>query len=118
MSGPEAWGLTLPHLPELGIKFDPSHPLYDGEDYLAHLRDWGGRVTHFHAKGSLRIEGKPFEDPPAGLDETAWGPLFAILYHHNYDGDINIEPHSATWGGDRRYPGILLAQRHLSQFIL
>lgn len=118
--GPEAWELILPQLPDLGIKFDPSHPFYDGRDYLAEARDWGHRFKHVHAKGSVIIGGKPFEDPPAGLDQTDWRTLFAALYHHNYDADINIEPHSRTWTAtpERRYAGILLAQRYLRQFVL
>lgn len=116
--GPESWELILPHLPELGIKFDPSHPFYDGRDYLAHLRDWGHRITHVHAKGGVIIGGKPFEDPPAGLDQIDWGTLMAILYHHGYDADVNIEPHARTWLGSRRYDGIRLAQRHLRRYLL
>ncbi len=115
---PSAWDLILPELPDLGLKFDPSHALYDGRDYLAEARDWGARFKHVHAKGSLVIGGERFEDPPAGLDDTRWGPLFATLYHHDYDGDVNIEPHAATWTGKRRLDGILLAQRHLSQFVI
>jgi hypothetical protein len=71
-----------------------------------------------HAKGSLVIGGERFEDPPPGLDDTRWGPLFAVLYHHDYGGDVNIEPHAATWTGSRRHDGILLAQRHLSRYVL
>ena len=115
---PAAWDMILPKLPDLSLKFDPSHALYDGRDYLAELRDWGGRVTHVHAKGSLVIGGERFEDPPPGLDDTRWGPLFAVLYHHDYGGDVNIEPHAATWTGSRRHDGILLAQRHLSRYVL
>jgi sugar phosphate isomerase/epimerase len=115
---PAAWELILPALPDLSLKFDPSHPLYDGRDYLAELRDWGSRVAHVHAKGSLVVGGERFEDPPAGMDDTRWGPLFAVLYHHDYAGDINIEPHAATWTGKRRHDGILLARRHLSQFVV
>jgi len=116
--GPEAWEQILPHLPELGIKFDPSHPFYDGRDYLVELRDWGARVKHVHAKGAVILGGKPFEDPPAGMDQIDWGTLFAILYHHGYNADINIEPHAQTWLGERRYAGILLAQRHLRRYVL
>ena len=64
------------------------------------------------------LDGQPFEDPPAGLDQIEWGTLFAILYHHGYDADINIEPHAQTWLGARRYAGILLAQRHLKRYVL
>ena len=115
---PEAWENILTQVPELGIKFDPSHAYYDGRDYLKEARDWGNRFYHLHAKGALKIDGEPFEDPPAGMDSIHWGALFAVLNHHNYDEDINIEPHAGTWLGERRYAGILLAKRHLEQFII
>jgi sugar phosphate isomerase/epimerase len=114
---PDAWDTILGQLPDLGIKYDPSHTFYDGRDYLAELRDWGQRVYHAHAKGGLVIGGERFEDPPAGLDQILWGPVVAVLVHHGYEGDINIEPHSRTWLGERRHAGILLARRHLQQFL-
>jgi len=114
---PDSWEIILDQLPDLGIKYDPSHTFYDDRDYLAELRDWGSRVTHVHAKGGLLIGGERFEDPPAGLDQIQWGSVVAVLVHHGYDADINIEPHSRTWLGERRHAGILLARRHIAQFI-
>lgn len=118
ITGPEAWEVVLERLPSVGIKFDPSHPFYEGEEYLLHARDYGHRFYHLHAKGCLKIGGKPFDDPPAGMDQIDWGSLFAILYKHNYQGDVNIEPHSATWMGDRYYKGILFSKRFLEQWLL
>jgi sugar phosphate isomerase/epimerase len=115
--GPEAWQILLAKLPELGLKYDPSHAYYDGRDPLVELRDWGRRLYHFHAKGALRVDGKRLDDPPVGMDEIPWGRVMALLYYHNYQGDINIEPHSETWLGELRYAGILISQRHLKQFI-
>lgn len=117
VTGPEAWEPLLAALPTAGIKFDPSHPTYDGLDWSAHLAAWGHRVYHTHAKDTVFIGGKPFEDVPAGLGDTRWGRFFALLYHHGYQGDINIEPHSKTWDGDLMYRGILLAREHLEQFL-
>jgi sugar phosphate isomerase/epimerase len=117
VTGPEAWELLLPALPNVGLKFDPSHPLYDGKDWVRQLADWGHRVVHTHAKDTLFVGGKPFEDVPAGLGSTDWGAFFALLYHHGYRGDVNIEPHSKTWEGELRYRGILLARQHLEQFL-
>jgi len=114
---PEAWEVILKQVPEMGLKFDPSHTFYDGRDYLKEARDWGHRFYHLHGKGVLMIDGQPFEDPPPGMDMINWGALMAVLYHHNYDADINIEPHARTWTGERRYAGILIAKRHLEQFI-
>ncbi len=116
--GPDAWTDLLPQLPELGLKYDPSHAFYDGRDYLKEMLDWGPRICHVHAKGGVMIGGKRFEDPPAGLDQIDWGPIMAILYHHQYRGDINIEPHSGVWLAENRYDGILLARRHLLQYLV
>lgn len=92
-----AWDLILGEIPELGIKFDPSHSRYGGRDYLAELAKWVKRVYHVHIKGSLIIDGKRFDDPPAGLDQTDWGSLMAVLYAGGYDGGLSIEPHSGVW---------------------
>jgi sugar phosphate isomerase/epimerase len=115
---PDAWELLMPALPDLGIKYDPSHAIGDGRDYLAELRDWGTKVYHAHAKGSLVIGGKHFPDPPPGMDQTNWGAIFAVLYHQEYPGDMNIEPHSGVWTGRLRYPGLLFAKRYLEQFVI
>jgi sugar phosphate isomerase/epimerase len=115
---PDSWELLMPQLPDLGIKYDPSHALEDNRDYLVELRDWGTKVYHAHAKGSLVIGGKRFPDPMPGMDQTNWGAIFAILYEQNYPGDMNIEPHSGEWTGGRRYPGLLFAKRYLEQFII
>lgn len=113
---PEAWKLILPHLPELGLKYDPSHAFETG--YLAELRDWGHKVCHVHAKGSLVIEGERFPDPNPGMDQTNWGAVFALLYYHRYAGDVNIEQHSGRWLDDLKYPGLLFSKRYLEQFLL
>lgn len=115
---PEAWEIILPALPDLGLKYDPAHAVHDGRDYLAELRDWGHKVYHVHAKGALRIGGKRFNDPLPGMDQIDWGCIFAVLYHHCYAGDINIEPHSKRWLTDLKYPGLLFSKRFLEQFIV
>lgn len=94
---PEQWKLVLGHLPELGIKYDSSHCIYDGGDYLQEMRDWGSRFYHVHLKGTLRIGGQRFDDPPAGLDQTDWGAFFSVLYAVGYQGLLSIEPHSRVW---------------------
>ncbi len=118
VTGPEAWDVVLKELPGVGIKFDPSHPINDGLDYLKHARDYGAHFVHLHAKGTVRIAGEWFDDPPAGMDQTDWRTLFAILYKHNYQGDISIEPHSRTWTGDRYYWGIRFSKRFLETFLM
>ena len=115
---PDAWEIIMPALPEVGIKYDPSHAIGDGRDYLAELRDWGPKVYHVHAKGSLSIGGQRFPDPNPGMDQTNWGAVFAVLYHHNYQGDVNIEQHAGRWLEDLKHPGLLFSKRYLEQFVL
>jgi sugar phosphate isomerase/epimerase len=93
-------------LPELGIKYDPSHARYAGRDYLKESRDWGGRFHHVHIKGSIIIDGQRFDDPPAGLDQTDWGTFMAILYGQGYQGGLSIEPHSHVWHGELGDKGV------------
>ncbi|NLH30310.1 MAG: sugar phosphate isomerase/epimerase [Firmicutes bacterium] len=97
---PQSWELVLGHLPEVGIKYDPSHCVYDGGDYLQETRDWGKRFYHIHLKGSLQIDGQRYDDPPAGMDQTNWGAFMAVLYAQGYSGGVSIEPHSPTWEGE------------------
>jgi len=116
--GPDSWEIIMPALPDLGIKYDPSHAIGDNRDHLVELRDWGQKVYHVHAKGSLSIGGQRFPDPNPGMDQTNWGAVFAVLYHHNYQGDVNIEQHAGRWLGDLKYPGLLFSKRFLDQFVL
>ncbi|WNR46002.1 sugar phosphate isomerase/epimerase family protein [Paenibacillus roseipurpureus] len=92
-----AWRLIHGHLPDLGIKYDPSHSRQAGQDYIKEARDWGHRFYHVHLKGSVVIEGQRFDDPPAGMDQTDWPTFMSILYTHRYSGKLSIEPHSETW---------------------
>jgi sugar phosphate isomerase/epimerase len=69
----EAWQPLLEALPGAGIKFDPSHPVYYGEDWRSQMAAWGSRIVHTHAKDVVMVQGKPFEDVPAGLGIIPWG---------------------------------------------
>jgi len=98
--GPDTWDVVLKAVPGLGIKFDPSHAIYDLKNYLKELNDYGPYIKHIHLKGSLRIDNVRVDDPPAGLDMTDWKAFMAILYQHHYEGGLSIEPHSKTWSND------------------
>lgn len=97
---PEAWKIIHGHLPALGIKYDPSHSIYGGGDYLTEMTAWGDRFFHVHIKGSLRINGQRFDDPPAGFDETNWNTFMAVLHVKGYNAGLSIEPHSKRWSGE------------------
>lgn len=113
-----AWAVVHGALPELGIKYDPSHCFNRGGDYLKELRDWGDRVYHFHVKGVLHIAGDGFDDPPAGLDSLNWGAIMTMLYVNDYNGVLSIEPHSAKWKGAKGQWGVDFTIKFIRQFMM
>ena len=115
---PREWEVVLGELPDLFIKYDPSHAYNRGADYLAELSDWGERVAHMHIKGCVKAGHHPIDDPPAGMDDLRWGAIFAILYARGYDGDLSIEPHSKTWRGERGEAGVAFTKRYIEKFIV
>lgn len=47
-----------------------------------------------------------YDNPPAGLDAINWRAFMGVLHKHNYDGYLSIEPHSASWTGEKGEKGI------------
>ena len=114
----KAWSVVHSALPELGIKYDASHCINRGGDYLKELRDWGDRVYHVHIKGILHIDNDGYDDPPAGLDMINWGGLMDVLYTKDYDGMLSIEPHSHYWKGKKGQWGIDFTINFIRPFIM
>ena len=114
----KAWTVVLGALPELGIKFDTSHSINRGEDYLRVLRDWKDRVYHVHVKGNLRINGETYDDSPAGLDTTKWSAVMSLLYIANYNGMLSIEPHSGNWRGAKGQWAVEYTINFMKPFIM
>ncbi|MBQ9796344.1 MAG: sugar phosphate isomerase/epimerase [Clostridia bacterium] len=115
---PEHWKIVLGENPDLYIKFDPSHTYNRGDDYLAELSDWCERVAHVHIKGTTHAGKRAVDDPPAGMDDILWRPLFSILYARKYTGDLSIEPHSATWRGELGDAGVAFTRDFIRTFML
>lgn len=116
--GPKAWSVVLSALPQLGIKYDVSHCINRGDDYLRELLDWGDRILHFHLKGTMYVGNEYYDDPPAGLDDTNWGKVFNLLYTKGYNNAISIEPHSGKWKGARGQWGIDFAINYIRPYIM
>ncbi|WP_113675568.1 sugar phosphate isomerase/epimerase family protein [Vallitalea guaymasensis] len=115
----KAWNIIHGQLDELGIKYDPSHSYYDDNDnYLSEIAKWGNRFYHFHVKGALKVDGKRYDDPPAGMDQLDWNSIMAILYKVGYDGNLSIEPHSATWKGELGDKGVDYTIKYMSNLVL
>jgi sugar phosphate isomerase/epimerase len=115
---PSMWEIFHGHLNELGIKYDPTHCINDGSgDYLGEMKDWASRFVHVHIKGTINVNGQHVDDPPAGLDQINWGAFMGMLYRNKYDGNLSIEPHSATWTGRLAEPGIEFTANYIRKFI-
>ncbi len=114
---PISWMLIHGYLKDLGIKFDPSHSYYAGGDYLKEMKDWGERFNHVHIKGSLKVAGERFDDPPAGLDQTDWSSFMSILYKKAYRGGLSIEPHSETWKDDLGEKGLDFTIKYIKELM-
>ena len=59
-----------------------------------------------------------YDNPPAGIDMINWRAFFAALYQHGYDGDLSIEPHSASWAGELGEKGLLYTIRYIRDLML
>lgn len=59
-----------------------------------------------------------YDNPPAGIDAINWPAFFAALYQHDFDGYLSIEPHSATWQGEKGDKGLKYTIRYLRQLML
>ena len=103
---PHEWDIVHDHLKGLGIKFDPSHSINGGRDYLSEMAHYGDKFYHIHLKGTINIDGQRIDDPPAGLDTVNWGAVLSILRKFHYDGMLSIEPHSETWQGELGDKGV------------
>ena len=115
---PDVWRIVLAAVPELGIKYDPSHCInvHHG-DYLSEIREFGDRIFHFHVKGTLNIDGDHVDDPPAGLDQVNWNAVIGLLYAKGYDGMLAIEPHSGIWQGEMGNWGIDYTIQYISNML-
>lgn len=115
---PHEWDIVHDHLKDLGIKFDPSHTINGGRDYMSEAAKYAPRFDHVHIKGTINIDGQHIDDPPAGMDTVNWGALMSILRKNRYDGMLSIEPHSATWQGELGEKGLKYTIRYMNSLLL
>jgi sugar phosphate isomerase/epimerase len=115
---PEVWRIVHGHLPELGIKFDPSHARFFDGDYLQEALDWGHRFYHVHLKGSLLVNGHKVDEPPAGMDQTDWPSIIATLRAAGYTGGLSIEPRKSALPEELADKGIDFSVAYFKKLLL
>jgi sugar phosphate isomerase/epimerase len=126
--GPVSWEIMMNEVPGLGIKYDPSFSEQAGRNIRAEMVKFGKYFSHVHAKDEMFIERTTdfnmgqmiYRYAPAGMGDIHWGSVIGLLYEMEYKGDIAIEPHSHYWGWssmERLERGLVIAKRHLEQFI-
>jgi sugar phosphate isomerase/epimerase len=114
--------------PNLGIEYDPSHPVMMFMDYLEWVYHYRDRIVHVHAKDAevvwreIRRNGiyadGAFRYRLPGLGDVDWGQLISALIEIGYRGALDIEGrHDPVYSGDLEVQGLLLARRHLEQFV-
>ena len=112
-------------LPGAGLKVDPANLLFGGLDPKRVLHEFGSRVSHFHVKDALLVDGEDgptgVDQPPAGMGDVPWGNVVDLLYLGGYDGVLSIEPHGEYWGhradDESRRQGIRIAQEQVAQYL-
>lgn len=115
---PEVWAIIHGHLPELGIKYDPSHARFFGGDYLQETLKWGHRFAHVHLKGSLLVNGVKVDEPPAGMDQTDWPSFIATLRTCGYEGGLSIEPRKSALPEELAEKGIDYSVAYFKKLLL
>ncbi len=116
--------------------------------YMEEGLDWGDRFKYCHIKGVIQygesdepqmwasravfdkhpelaeeflpkmLGHKRYDNPPAGIDAINWRAFFAILYKYDYDGYLAIEPHSATWRGEKGEKGVKYTIKYIRDLML
>lgn len=115
---PEVWRIIHGHLPELGIKYDPSHARFFGGDYMQEALDWGHRFYHVHLKGSLLVNGQKVDEPPAGMDQTDWPSFIATLRAAGYNAGLSIEPRKSALPDELAEKGIDFSAAYFKKLLL
>lgn len=115
--------------PALKLNVDPSHLVWQGIDYAQAVLDFKDRIVIAQAKDTevlpnvLRNEGmltmKWWRHRIPGQGDVDWNKFITALYEIGYDGVLSIEHEDPIWTGteEKVKKGLLLAKRHLENFI-
>jgi sugar phosphate isomerase/epimerase len=130
---PELWEKLFTHLRSdaVGLALDPSHLVWLGVDPIAAATDYAEKIFHFQAKDAevfdarrqdcscLRPGGGWWRYRLPGLGEIDWRRMLDRLAEVGYGGAVVVEHADPVWQGsaERVKAGLVLARRHLAQFL-
>jgi sugar phosphate isomerase/epimerase len=112
-SSPALWDRMFADIPSkyFGLNYDPSHLVWQGQDYLTPLKEYRERIFRVHAKDALLhreqlnrvgIFAHPleFHSPVLpGRGDIDWPGFFDTLRAINYDGFITLEVEDCRYEG-------------------
>ncbi|GGD61619.1 sugar phosphate isomerase/epimerase family protein [Paenibacillus nasutitermitis] len=115
--------------PALGLNIDPSHLIWQGIDIAEAIHAFKDRIVLAQAKdtellpGVMRDQGmltlRWWRHRIPGQGNVDWNAFITALHEISYDGILSIEHEDPVWSGsdDKVARGLLLAQKHLENFI-
>jgi sugar phosphate isomerase/epimerase len=117
--------------PSFGLNYDPSHAVWQFMDSARHVRDFGERILHVHAKDArvdqdrldeVGILATPleFHKPKLpGLGQVPWPEFFAALTDIGYQGPVCVEVEDRAYEGtlESRRDALRQSERFLKQFM-
>jgi sugar phosphate isomerase/epimerase len=123
----------------LGICLDPSHLVVQGIDYIRATKEFGDRIYYAHAKdtevfadklyeygifGKALANNRPFAGwwryRLPGYGSINWAHFISTLNEVGYDDVLAIEHEDEIYYGsvDLNKKGLLMAKKHLEQFVV
>lgn len=96
---------------DVAMNFDPSHLIWQMIDQGRFIREFGGRMSHIHAKDlmidhdglyerGIMSAGMGWQIPRMpGLGDVDWDNFFSGLYRAGYDGPVIIEHEDSDFEG-------------------
>lgn len=127
---PHVWREMFKMSPNIGLSYDPSHPIVLGMDFDAHLREFGDRIFHVHFKdchieqdkvneyGRFDLPGLWHTPKLPGLGDVNFSSFISTLNTVGYRGAgvIEVEDKSFENSLEDTKMGIEEAVRYLRQF--
>jgi sugar phosphate isomerase/epimerase len=123
-SSPKLWDRMFADIPSanFGLNYDPSHLVWQGQDYFAPLRDYREKIFRVHAKDAyvdrvalnrVGIFGYPneyYHPVLPGRGDIDFPAFFEVLREVKYDGFVTVEVEDRRYEADQEHRERALAE--------